>query len=95
MYPSWTISKEWALLQSGSRQLRNNSKEIQAMERLTMAIGSRKCEFHDHSAMSQSNSSRYDLNTNYGTAADLLALSNALHDRGMYLMVDVVANHMV
>ncbi|KAJ5667597.1 hypothetical protein N7507_003461 [Penicillium longicatenatum] len=36
----------------------------------------------------------YDINTNYGTAADLLALSTALHDRGMYLMVDVVANHM-
>lgn len=38
---------------------------------------------------------RYDVNTNYGTADDLLALSQALHNRGMYLMVDVVANHMV
>jgi alpha-amylase len=37
----------------------------------------------------------YNVNTNYGTAADLLALSKALHSRGMYLMVDVVANHMV
>ncbi|KAJ5449451.1 glycoside hydrolase superfamily [Penicillium daleae] len=36
----------------------------------------------------------YNVNTNYGTAADLLALSEALHSRGMYLMVDVVANHM-
>ncbi|KAJ5226572.1 uncharacterized protein N7469_006578 [Penicillium citrinum] len=36
----------------------------------------------------------YHVNEKYGTAADLLALSNALHDRGMYLMVDVVANHM-
>ncbi|ODM22588.1 Acid alpha-amylase [Aspergillus cristatus] len=36
----------------------------------------------------------YELNSNYGTAQDLLALSKALHDRGMYLMVDVVANHM-
>ncbi|QKX54781.1 uncharacterized protein TRUGW13939_01870 [Talaromyces rugulosus] len=36
----------------------------------------------------------YSVNSNYGTAADLLALSEALHDRGMYLMVDVVANHM-
>jgi alpha-amylase len=35
------------------------------------------------------------VNTNYGTAEDLLALSVALHDRDMYLMVDVVANHMV
>ncbi|KAL5042452.1 hypothetical protein BDW71DRAFT_200581 [Aspergillus fruticulosus] len=36
----------------------------------------------------------YNVNTNYGTTADLLALSEALHARGMYLMVDVVANHM-
>ncbi|EFX05166.1 O-glycosyl hydrolase [Grosmannia clavigera kw1407] len=36
----------------------------------------------------------YDLNPNYGTGSDLLKLSKALHDRGMYLMVDVVANHM-
>lgn len=41
------------------------------------------------------NLSSYDVNTNYGTAADLLALSEALHARDMYLMVDVVANHMV
>ncbi|CEL05395.1 Putative Alpha-amylase [Aspergillus calidoustus] len=36
----------------------------------------------------------YALNSNYGTEADLKALADALHDRGMYLMVDVVANHM-
>lgn len=36
----------------------------------------------------------YSLNSKYGTAADLLALSNALHQRGMYLMVDIVVNHM-
>ncbi|EPS26265.1 alpha-amylase Amy13A [Penicillium oxalicum 114-2] len=36
----------------------------------------------------------YNVNNNYGTAADLKALSQALHSRGMYLMVDVVANHM-
>ncbi|TVY81334.1 Alpha-amylase, partial [Lachnellula suecica] len=34
------------------------------------------------------------LNNNFGTAADLVALANALHSRSMYLMVDVVANHM-
>ncbi len=39
--------------------------------------------------------SRYNVNSNYGTSSDLLALSKALHARGMYLMVDVVANHMV
>ncbi|KAI9035000.1 alpha-amylase [Aspergillus affinis] len=36
----------------------------------------------------------YSLNENYGTADDLKALADALHDRDMYLMVDVVANHM-
>jgi alpha-amylase len=36
----------------------------------------------------------YGVNTNFGTAADLKALSTALHARGMYLMVDVVTNHM-
>lgn len=37
----------------------------------------------------------YALNSNYGTADDLKALAAALHERDMYLMVDVVANHMV
>lgn len=37
----------------------------------------------------------YALNSHYGTADDLKALASALHSRGMYLMVDVVANHMV
>ncbi|CAI7588868.1 unnamed protein product [Penicillium pancosmium] len=36
----------------------------------------------------------YEVNSNHGTAADIKALSKALHARGMYLMVDVVANHM-
>ncbi|GES59433.1 alpha-amylase A type-1/2 [Aspergillus terreus] len=35
----------------------------------------------------------YALNEHYGTADDLKALATALHKRGMYLMVDVVANH--
>jgi alpha-amylase len=35
----------------------------------------------------------YALNANFGTAQDLKDLSNALHERGMYLMVDVVTNH--
>ncbi|PNS21068.1 Alpha-amylase A type-1/2 [Sphaceloma murrayae] len=34
------------------------------------------------------------LNQYFGTAQDLKDLSNALHARGMYLMVDVVPNHM-
>ncbi|KAJ5090238.1 hypothetical protein N7532_008922 [Penicillium argentinense] len=36
----------------------------------------------------------YALNSEYGTADDLKSLASALHDRGMYRMVDVVANHM-
>ncbi|KAA8648815.1 hypothetical protein EYZ11_004032 [Aspergillus tanneri] len=36
----------------------------------------------------------YSLNDKYGTADDLKALADALHNRHMYLMVDVVANHM-
>lgn len=34
-----------------------------------------------------------ELNSNFGTADDLKGLSQALHDRGMYLMVDIVVNH--
>ncbi|KAK8854787.1 hypothetical protein IAR55_003526 [Kwoniella newhampshirensis] len=33
------------------------------------------------------------LNSNFGTADELRALSTALHNKGMYLMVDVVVNH--
>lgn len=33
------------------------------------------------------------LNSNFGSAADLKALSAALHSRSMYLMLDVVINH--
>ncbi|WEW58934.1 alpha-amylase [Emydomyces testavorans] len=34
----------------------------------------------------------YELNEKFGTHKDLLDLSKALHDRGMYLMVDIVTN---
>lgn len=36
----------------------------------------------------------YALNENFGTEEDLISLSDALHARGMYLMLDVVPNHM-
>lgn len=36
----------------------------------------------------------YEVNTNFGSAADLVKLSSALHARGMYLMVDIAPNHM-
>ncbi|CAE7027619.1 hypothetical protein P3342_006017 [Pyrenophora teres f. teres] len=36
----------------------------------------------------------YKINSNYGTAADLKSLTAAAHAKGMYVMVDVVANHM-
>ncbi|KAK1674423.1 alpha amylase [Colletotrichum godetiae] len=35
----------------------------------------------------------YSINPHFGTEADLLELSAALHARGMYLMVDVAPNH--
>lgn len=33
------------------------------------------------------------LNPRFGDKNDLLALSDALHQRGMFLMVDIVVNH--
>ncbi|RDW87069.1 alpha-amylase [Aspergillus mulundensis] len=36
----------------------------------------------------------YNLNDHFGTHQDLLDLSDALHDRGMYLMMDTVINNM-
>lgn len=36
----------------------------------------------------------YEVNSNFGAASDLAALSAAVHAKGMYLMVDVVTNHM-
>jgi alpha-amylase len=36
----------------------------------------------------------YSLNEHFGTSAVLSALSEALHNRGMYLMLDVVTNHL-
>ncbi|KAF2151438.1 glycoside hydrolase family 13 protein [Myriangium duriaei CBS 260.36] len=35
----------------------------------------------------------YSINSHFGSPADLKNLSNALHERGMYLMVDIVPNH--
>ena len=36
----------------------------------------------------------YEVNKNFGTADDLRALSKALHDRGMWLMLDAAINDM-
>ncbi|CAO2653598.1 Nn.00g030090.m01.CDS01 [Neocucurbitaria sp. VM-36] len=36
----------------------------------------------------------YSVNSNYGTAADLKSLVTSAHSKGIYVMVDVVANHM-
>ncbi|KAI1642684.1 glycoside hydrolase family 13 protein [Daldinia loculata] len=35
----------------------------------------------------------YGINSNHGTADDLKALVSAAHEKGIYIMVDVVANH--
>jgi len=34
-----------------------------------------------------------ELNDNFGTEEDLKALVTAVHGKGMYIMVDVVVNH--
>ncbi|KAJ0415792.1 glycoside hydrolase superfamily [Aspergillus carlsbadensis] len=36
----------------------------------------------------------YSVNENYGTADDLKSLVSAAHEKGIYVMADVVANHM-
>ncbi|GAW15883.1 hypothetical protein ANO14919_053050 [Xylariales sp. No.14919] len=36
----------------------------------------------------------YGINSNYGTAEDLKSLVSAAHEKDIYIMVDVVANHM-
>ncbi|KAF1835922.1 alpha-amylase-domain-containing protein [Decorospora gaudefroyi] len=36
----------------------------------------------------------YSINSNYGTAGDLKSLVSTAHSKGIYIMVDVVANHM-
>ncbi|SMY22593.1 unnamed protein product [Zymoseptoria tritici ST99CH_1A5] len=36
----------------------------------------------------------YALNDNFGTSDDLKSLIKAMHNRGMYLMLDIVVNHM-
>lgn len=37
----------------------------------------------------------YSVNAHFGTGGDLKALADALHKRNMYLMFDVVVNHLV
>jgi len=37
---------------------------------------------------------KYNTNDNFGSTEDLVALKDALHARDMWLMIDVVANHM-
>ena len=36
----------------------------------------------------------YTVNSHFGNESDLVSLANELHKRDMYLMIDVVANHM-
>lgn len=66
------------------------------MGRHTTGTGNRICEWTDSLCGTVSlTASSYSVNSNYGTADDLKSLASALHDRDMYLMVDVVTNHMV
>ena len=45
--------------------------------------------------MDCANNVSYEVNSHFGSSSDLKALSDALHNRGMYLMLDVVPNDMV
>lgn len=36
----------------------------------------------------------YEMNSNFGTSSDLKAFVNAAHQKGVWVMVDVVGNHM-
>lgn len=36
----------------------------------------------------------YEMNSNFGTSNDLKAFVNAAHQKGLWVMVDVVGNHM-
>ncbi|WWC57906.1 uncharacterized protein I303_100441 [Kwoniella dejecticola CBS 10117] len=49
--------------------------------------------FYGHEATGYWTSNLFQLNAKFGTPEDLIDLSAALHARGMFLMVDVVANH--
>jgi hypothetical protein len=71
------------------------------MAKLIMATGSRTRTTSHNSASSLGlkcltlSYFSYAVNSHYGSSSDLLALSEALHARGMYLMVDIVVNNMV
>ncbi|KAI9163655.1 Alpha-amylase A type-1/2 [Paramyrothecium foliicola] len=51
-------------------------------------------ENHDGGYHGYHTKNLYAINPNYGTANDLKDLISAAHDMGMFVMVDVVANHM-
>lgn len=52
-------------------------------------------QFHEHilTSIPDWGNDPYTLNPHFGTADDLKSLSDALHSRGMSLMIDVVINH--
>ena len=67
------------------------------MARRIMAIGSKICKILICPFIFWKDAylHRYEVNPKLGTSDDLKSLADALHKRGMYLMVDVVPNHMV
>ena len=95
---SSTIFKGWDLIRCGYHQWFKTSRRVPGIPHMTRSgISSRHCQgythwgdaFHGYWAQDI----RY-LNRHFGSPDDLSALSQALHDRNMYLMVDVVANHL-
>ncbi|KAL2828591.1 family 13 alpha amylase in complex with acarbose [Aspergillus pseudoustus] len=81
------------------RGIINQLDPIQEMGFTAIWITPVTAQIEDHTSYGQAYHGYWQrdifaLNSSYGTDDDLKALADALHDRGMYLMVDVVANHM-
>lgn len=56
--------------------------------RISPVVSNTQDRYHGYWAQNH-----YDVNTNFGSGQDLINLANAMHAKGMYLMLDVVANH--
>ena len=84
----WTIYKRWASMRKSAR--------VQANDRIWISPITKQIEettVYGEAYHGYWQEDMYSLNSRYGTASDLCDLSDALHARGMALMVDVVVNH--
>lgn len=92
---SWTILKGWASMLSGLLQSSPVSycppyDLFDSNSSLTLTLlADTDGGYHGYWAKDI-----YAVNSNYGSAADLTSLITAVHAKGMYIMVDIVVNHM-